>query len=56
VLKIGKNFPMNQSVRLHLLEGGFQPQISDCRDFFQAVMGKPYDYQIRLVDILAPLM
>jgi hypothetical protein len=32
------------------------PKISDCRDLFESVMGKSFDYQIRLIDILQPLV
>lgn len=47
-LRVSRNFPLPDSVRLHLLDGGFQPKVSDCRDFFLDVMGKKYDCTIRL--------
>lgn len=35
-----------------MLDGGFQPKISDCRDLFQEVMDKPYHHSISLMEIL----
>jgi hypothetical protein len=42
-------------VRIHLLDGVFQPKISDCRDFFRDIMGKEYNYTIHFLDIIEQL-
>lgn len=34
IIKICKNFPLNDSVKIHLLNGPTQPRIFDCRDLF----------------------
>ena len=56
VMKIKKSYPLKGSVRIHLLEGGFQPKVCDGRDFFEEVMGRAYDYDVHLKDIIRPLI
>lgn len=34
-IKISKGFPLKNSVKVHLLDGGFQPKICDGRDIFK---------------------
>lgn len=43
VLRVGRSFPLANSVRLHLLDGGFQPRVSDCRDFYRCAVGRAWE-------------
>ena len=43
-------------MKVHLLDGGFQPKICDNRDLFYQMMGKPYDHSIQLKDIMHNLI
>jgi hypothetical protein len=56
VLRVGRSFPLLHSVHIHLLDGAFQPKVSDCRDFYRAVMGRDYDYNTPFLDILESLV
>jgi hypothetical protein len=41
---------------VHLIDGGFQPKISDNRDLFRQLMGKSYIHSIHLKDIMDKLV
>jgi hypothetical protein len=41
---------------VHLLDGGFQPKISDNRDLFHHMMGKAYTHSISLKDVVDKLV
>lgn len=56
VLRVGRSFPLPNSVHIHLLDGAFQPKVSDCRDFYQAVMGRQYEFSTIFLDILKSLV
>jgi hypothetical protein len=56
VLRVGRSFPLPRSLHIHLLDGAFQPKVSDCRDFYRAVMGKEYDHGTALLDIVEGLV
>lgn len=56
VIKISKGFPLQQSLRIHLLEAHFQPRVSDSRDLFHAIMGKDYDFTTQFKDIVEQLV
>jgi len=55
-IKISKNYPLKNSLKLHLLEGTFLPKISDNRDLFEELMGKPFHHSIHLLDIFDKLL
>ena len=55
-IKISKSFPLAHSLKIHLLHGALQPRISDCRDLFEEIMGKPYNYSIHLSELLDPIL
>ncbi len=52
VLKIGRSFPLENSVRLYMLEGNYQPKVFDTRDIMQEVMGKVWKYSVSLKQIM----
>lgn len=43
---------MDNSVRLYLLDGAYQPKIFDTRDLMREVLGKPWSYNIMLKEII----
>ena len=55
VIKVKKSYPLNGSVRVHLLEGGFQPRVSDGRDLFEEVVGQPYEWKIQISEVVKKL-
>ena len=55
-IKISRSFPLKHSVKVHLIDGGFQPKISDNRDLFNELMGKAYEHSIHLKDIMEQLV
>jgi hypothetical protein len=56
VLRVGRSFPLPNSLRIHLLDGAFQPKVSDCRDFYRAVMGREYDHGTAFLDVVEALV
>ena len=48
VIVVKKSYPLGGSVRVHLLEGGFQPRVSDGRDLFEDVVGRAYEWSIQI--------
>jgi len=52
MLKISRSFPLDNSVRLYLLDGAYQPKIFDTRDLMREVLGKPWSYNIMLKEII----
>lgn len=56
VLRVGCSFPLPSSVHIHMLDGAFQPKVSDCRDFYRAVMGQQYEFSTPFLDILESLV
>ena len=38
-------------MRVHLLEGGFQPRVSDGRDLFEEVVGRAYEWSIQIAEV-----
>lgn len=43
---------MDNSVRLYLLDGAYQPKIFDTRDLMREMLGKPWSYNIMLKEII----
>ena len=52
VLKIGRSFPLENSVRLYILEGNYQPKVFDTRDIMHEVIGKVWTYSVSLKQII----
>ena len=48
---VKKSYPLGGSVRVHLLEGGFQPRVSDGRDLFEEVVGRAYEWSIQIAEV-----
>lgn len=51
MLKINPSFPLENSVRLYLLDGCYQPKIFDTRDLIYEVLGQAWTYTNKLKDI-----
>lgn len=52
MIKVNKSFPLENSVRLYMIDGGYQPNICDTRDLMYEVLGGVWSYRNRLKDIL----
>jgi hypothetical protein len=52
MLKISKSFPLDNSLRLYLLEAAYQPKICDTRDITHEVLGKTWNFTVTLKQVL----
>lgn len=56
VIKVGKSFPLGQSVRVHLIDAAVLPKVSDSRDLMKDIIGKEFDYTVTLEAIVRELL
>lgn len=51
MIKINRSFPLENSLKLYLLDGCYQPKIFDTRDLVYEVLGEAWNYTNKLKDI-----
>jgi hypothetical protein len=51
LIKVSPAYPLPNSIRVQLLEGPFQPRLSDCRDLLGTIMGREYSWDLPLREI-----
>ena len=52
MIKINKSFPLENSLRLYLLDGDYQPKIFDTRDLIHEVLGDSWNHNHKLKNII----
>lgn len=52
MIKINKSFPLENSLRLYLLDGDYQPRIFDTRDLIHEVLGDNWNHNHKLKNII----